>query len=329
MSRDRVPFSTHGFSVVVVRNSEGKWLAVKETRNRGWWLPAGLVQQGETFFQAALRECQEEARINVILKGILRVEHSVYGPTHARMRVIFFGVPEDESQPLKRVADKESEEARWATLEELKKLARISPGLRGPELYEWGSYIEKGGMVAPLHFLCREDEHMPQPQGLNSASEKPSDLKTILEAIERGDEEKLKSAVLSGGNLSCVLNDQDWRPLHLACKLNQEECVKILLLGGASISVRTKTNKNVIHFAAQSTPATLRNVLIASCMLENRVELLNHQDEEGNTPLHLAAKAYGRGVVWEMLVENGADPDIYNNNYFTANDIADKTFVVS
>ena len=30
------------FAVVVCRNKEGKYLAVNETRNRGWWLPAGV-----------------------------------------------------------------------------------------------------------------------------------------------------------------------------------------------------------------------------------------------------------------------------------------------
>ena len=111
MADSRSPFSTHGFSVVVVRNHDGRWLAVKETRNRGWWLPAGLVNEGETFFQAAHRECREEANVEIELKGILRVEHSVYGPTSARMRVVFYAVPVDDRQIPKDYPDKESEEA--------------------------------------------------------------------------------------------------------------------------------------------------------------------------------------------------------------------------
>jgi len=53
---ERKPYITHCFAVVVCRNLEGKWLAVKETNNRGWWLPAGAVETGETFSQAAYRE---------------------------------------------------------------------------------------------------------------------------------------------------------------------------------------------------------------------------------------------------------------------------------
>ena len=41
--------------MLIVRNpfkespNYGKWLAVKETKNRGWWIPGGAVDCGETF----------------------------------------------------------------------------------------------------------------------------------------------------------------------------------------------------------------------------------------------------------------------------------------
>ena len=105
---DTVPFATRGFSMVVCRNFDGRWLAVKETRNRGWWLPAGLVSPGESFFQAAHRAAYEEARITIQIVGILRIEHSVYGHTNARMRVVFYAVPKDILQELKILPDTES-----------------------------------------------------------------------------------------------------------------------------------------------------------------------------------------------------------------------------
>ena len=61
---------TYPFSVAIVRNKEGKYLAVNETRNRGWWVPAGFVDAGETFMDGALRETKEEAGIDIELKGI-------------------------------------------------------------------------------------------------------------------------------------------------------------------------------------------------------------------------------------------------------------------
>ena len=62
------------------------------------------------------------------------------------MRVIFYGEPIslEESTKLKKVADKESEEARWVTIEELAEIGK-SEKIRGLELFEWGKYLNQGG----------------------------------------------------------------------------------------------------------------------------------------------------------------------------------------
>ena len=66
-----------------------------------------------------MRECLEEAGIQVELKGVLRVDHEAQAD-HARMRVIFYAEPVsvEQAQMLKQVADSESEEARWVSIEE-------------------------------------------------------------------------------------------------------------------------------------------------------------------------------------------------------------------
>jgi 8-oxo-dGTP pyrophosphatase MutT (NUDIX family) len=74
----RTVFKTYEFALVVVRNFDGKWLAVNESQNRGWWIPAGGVDKNETFIDAAHRETKEEAGIEISLKGVLKVEHSVF-----------------------------------------------------------------------------------------------------------------------------------------------------------------------------------------------------------------------------------------------------------
>ena len=60
------------FSLVVVRNKNGEFLAVNESRHRGWWLPGGRVERGENFAQAAFRETLEEAGIHIRLLGVIR-----------------------------------------------------------------------------------------------------------------------------------------------------------------------------------------------------------------------------------------------------------------
>eukprot|EP00286_Rhodomonas_abbreviata_P024085 CAMPEP_0181304984 /NCGR_PEP_ID=MMETSP1101-20121128/9469_1 /TAXON_ID=46948 /ORGANISM="Rhodomonas abbreviata, Strain Caron Lab Isolate" /LENGTH=454 /DNA_ID=CAMNT_0023410833 /DNA_START=97 /DNA_END=1461 /DNA_ORIENTATION=- len=159
----RVDFDTHGFSVVVCQHPEtGKFLAVDESKNRGWWLPAGHVDRGQTFLEAAERETEEEAGLLVDITGILAVEHSIKGregrQQDARMRIIFFARPKDTGAPPKSVPDSESNGAAWTTTADLEQLARLRPpqGLRGRELLKWGQYVEQGRPVFPAHLLQTE-----------------------------------------------------------------------------------------------------------------------------------------------------------------------------
>jgi 8-oxo-dGTP pyrophosphatase MutT (NUDIX family) len=115
-------FTLLGISLIVVRNHEGKWLTINETRGRGWWLPGGKVDPPEDFFTAAKRECKEEAGIDVELKGIIRIENSVSKSGNMRMRVIFYAEPVDRNAKVKDKPDSESLEARWVTLDELVEL---------------------------------------------------------------------------------------------------------------------------------------------------------------------------------------------------------------
>ena len=56
---DRTIFQTIEFGLIIVRNpyrdmpSYGKYVAVNETRNRGWWIPGGAVDYGESFVVGA------------------------------------------------------------------------------------------------------------------------------------------------------------------------------------------------------------------------------------------------------------------------------------
>ena len=115
----RIAFSTHGFAVVVCKHPDGRFLAVNETKARGWWLPAGHVDAGQNFVEAAMRETEEEAGISMDLKGILAVEHSIGSRSSARMRVIFYAEPRDPTMSPKSIPDKESEGAAWMPIEEI------------------------------------------------------------------------------------------------------------------------------------------------------------------------------------------------------------------
>lgn len=156
---------THFFALVVVQHpGTGLWLAVEETRNRGWWLPGGFVENGDTIQAAAVRECAEEAGVDIELRGVLRIECSL-GARAGRHRVIFYAIPCDPAQQPKSVADDESKSARWLSIADLAAMEDLPPpdGLRGSELLHWARYVEAGGIVYPLALLATESTPIVPP----------------------------------------------------------------------------------------------------------------------------------------------------------------------
>jgi len=149
------PFLAHCFSLVICRfKTKDKWLCVKEINNRGWWVPGGMVEPGESFISAARRQTLDEAGVNIDVKGILRFEHKISGHQMIRIRIIFYA--EAESLQTKQMTDKESECANWFTIPEIIALSRSDPGLRGPELLYWPVYLQNGGWIYPLDLLANE-----------------------------------------------------------------------------------------------------------------------------------------------------------------------------
>ncbi|MCA9068703.1 MAG: NUDIX domain-containing protein [Planctomycetaceae bacterium] len=147
MSREPIP--TWCFAVVVVRKHD-RFLIVHERKHgQLWYLPAGRVEPGETWVEAAYRETLEETGVPVHVTGVLRVEHSP-SPHAARIRAVFVAEPVDDTPP-KSVPDEESLEAAWVTLEELNQYS-----LRGSEVRELFAYVDAGGPIYPVSLIQRE-----------------------------------------------------------------------------------------------------------------------------------------------------------------------------
>ena len=147
MARDPSPT---WFFVVTVVHRQGKYLLVHERKHgQLWYLPAGRVEPGEDFIEAAKRETLEETGIAVELTGLVRIEHSVV-PKGRRQRLIFVAEPVDDT-PCKSEPDEHSLEAGWFALDDLASLA-----LRGPDVAPLLAYLDRGGAVAPLSLLAHE-----------------------------------------------------------------------------------------------------------------------------------------------------------------------------
>ncbi len=138
------------FFVVVAVRYDSKYLLIQERKHaQAWYFPAGRVEQGESFVQAAERETFEESGVKVRLTGLLRIEHS-QSSSGQRVRFLFTGEPAGDPTPKSR-PDKESLGADWFTLEEIRELL-----LRGREVIDIFEYLERGGAVAPLSILASE-----------------------------------------------------------------------------------------------------------------------------------------------------------------------------
>lgn len=145
----REPIPTWYFALVVVRLGQ-RFLVVHERKHgQLWYLPAGRVELGETLVEAAVRETREEAGIDIIVEGILRVQHTP-DARGARVRVVFVARPASDAPP-KQEPDAESLGAAWVSLDELARLP-----LRGDEVRELFAYVADGGAVYPLGLLGSE-----------------------------------------------------------------------------------------------------------------------------------------------------------------------------
>lgn len=140
------------FALVLVKRGQRFLLVHERKHGGGWYFPAGKLEPGETFAEAAIRETREEAGVEIVLEGIFKIQHT---PQRAgadqRLRVFFLARQADDAPP-KQVADEHSLEAAWFTLEELQKLT-----LRGDEVEAWVRHaLDHPADVLPLSALTAE-----------------------------------------------------------------------------------------------------------------------------------------------------------------------------
>lgn len=126
-STSKLPIPTYSFALAVVEK-DGRFLLVQERKANGtWYLPAGRVEQGESIYNAVVRETLEEAGIKVAPVSLQNVEHTPgSGSRPDRMRFIFECKAICSEQP-KTVADEHSLGAAWFTLDEIQSLELRSP----------------------------------------------------------------------------------------------------------------------------------------------------------------------------------------------------------
>jgi len=147
------PMKAYCFALCIVRRGDEFLLVQEAKEGNPWFFPAGRVEAGECFPEAAIRETLEEAGIAVELEGIYRIEHTPTGPESFRLRIFFVARPAD-SEPPKNEADEHSLRADWFTLEDLHRLK-----LRSPEVWMHIEEVVRGAPIAPMSTLEIEGVH--------------------------------------------------------------------------------------------------------------------------------------------------------------------------
>lgn len=113
---DTFRFGAHA----IISNCESHILLLKRTYgNKGWSLPGGAVDPGETIHQALFRECREELGVevcDVVLTGLYYHSH-----LNAQVGIFRCSLPKDQSL----ILSSEHSDYRWAPLSELSEVQRI------------------------------------------------------------------------------------------------------------------------------------------------------------------------------------------------------------
>ncbi|XP_019094360.1 PREDICTED: protein ACCELERATED CELL DEATH 6, partial [Camelina sativa] len=123
----------------------------------------------------------------------------------------------------------------------------------------------------------------------------------------------------------CYLTDDDgFTPIHMAAKEGQAKILEELLKHCPdSIELLNNKCQNILHVAAESGKSKIVKYILG---LDNQKRLVNEQDANGNTPLHLATKNWHPNVVSMLTWNTEVNLKALNNGGFTALDIAEKKF---
>jgi hypothetical protein len=117
-------------------------------------------------------------------------------------------------------------------------------------------------------------------------------------------------------------NSEGNYPIHVACKYESVDLVKEFLdIFPYPKEFLNKKGQNILHVAAENGQGNVVRYILGND--QKIVEpLLNEMDEDGNTPLHLAARQGQSRAAFVLVRDKRVENLIVNNENFTPYDVA-------
>ena len=129
-------------------------------------------------------------------------------------------------------------------------------------------------------------------------------------AVENGQIEAVRMLLSRGPVVGSGLRNQELQtPLHVACAVERDDVVRLLISAGADPNARDVRGRTPLYICCSGRPRTLRAMLGAA-----DVDL---PDADSWTPVHAAAW-YGDRFSLRLLLEAGASVDLKNDDGYTA-----------
>lgn len=139
-----------------------------------------------------------------------------------------------------------------------------------------------------------------------------------MDIVKRGDLIALKKYIIEHPQLiNNYCDDSKNTLLHYASMYGHDKCVKFLIEKSANIYAQNKFGNTPLQVAIINSCTNCVEFLIK---YSSYTAYINFQNFIGNTPLHIASK-FNDIIFIKLLIENGADISIKNENEETPIDI--------
>ena len=146
----------------------------------------------------------------------------------------------------------------------------------------------------------------------------PNPNKELLDAARRGELDKLKELLDGGANVN-YKDENLMTPIMFATASDHLDIVQELLDRGADVTSVDMNGATALHLAGYLGHVEILKKIIGTHVAEG--DHLNAQDNHGRTALHMAAEG-GHANSVMLLLQNGADSTIRDNDGLTSYDIA-------